>query len=239
MLFLSLFSFSQSIHTGWIASFNTFTTSKNTSIHFDAQFRSADEWKHMQTLLLRPGINRKVSDRTLASMGYAYIGNRRTISIPDDLTGTRTLSGVVPEHRIWQQLIYTHPLAHTTLAHRFRLEQRFLGTSAIKGEDWVNEGNVYANRIRYFFRTILPLTSNKPFKNGIFTAIQNEVLFNVGNNTHVNGKAFDQNRAYLAAGYRVNPRFDLELGYMNQYIQGRGKTFTNNHVLQLACYTRL
>ncbi|WP_366206523.1 hypothetical protein [Flavihumibacter sp. CACIAM 22H1] len=35
------------------------------------------------------------------------------------------------------------------------------------------------------------------------------------------------------------PSLDLEIGYLNQYVNGRGSAFTNNHVAQLAVYTRL
>jgi hypothetical protein len=55
----------------------------------------------------------------------------------------------------------------------------------------------------------------------------------------VNNEIFDQNRLYLALGYRLRKSFDLEAGYLNQYINGRGKTFGNNHILQLAGYVRL
>ena len=69
--------------------------------------------------------------------------------------------------------------------------------------------------------------------------MQNEVFVNIGNTANVNGKFFDQNRLYLAMGYRLCTSFDLEAGYLNQYISGRNSAFTNNHVLQVAGYLRL
>ncbi|MBN8428426.1 MAG: DUF2490 domain-containing protein [Xanthomonadales bacterium] len=62
---------------------------------------------------------------------------------------------------------------------------------------------------------------------------------NFGNTSNVNGKFFDQNRLYLAMGYRLSTKADLEVGYMNQYINGKGTSFTNNHIVQLATYLRL
>ena len=73
----------------------------------------------------------------------------------------------------------------------------------------------------------------------MFVALQNEVFVNFGNTSTVNGKFFDQNRVYLATGFRLSPKADLEIGYMNQYVNGRGSQFTNNHILQLASYLRL
>jgi hypothetical protein len=44
---------------------------------------------------------------------------------------------------------------------------------------------------------------------------------------------------YIAGGYRLSAKADLELGYLNQYVNGRGSQFTNNHIIQLAGYLRL
>jgi len=73
----------------------------------------------------------------------------------------------------------------------------------------------------------------------MFAALQDEVFLNLGNSDVTNGKFFDQNRFYLAIGYRLNEWYDVEAGYLNQYISGRDDRFTNNHVVQLAGYIRL
>jgi hypothetical protein len=230
LLTISLRSHSQSQYSGWVASFNTLKLDKKFGIHYEAQFRSSDQWQHMQTLLLRAGLNYAVKKNIIATAGYGYIHNRRVIN---------GLSGYAPEHRIFEQLIVNHPLAYTTLSHRFRLEQRFIGTSHIQGNNFHNQGNAYANRFRYFFRTLLPIATSSEFRRGPFFALQNEIFVNIGDKSAVNGEFFDQNRAYGALGYRFSTRFDAEVGYMNQYINGRSDAFTNNHVLQLAVYIRM
>jgi hypothetical protein len=215
-------AFAQSQFSGWFADFSTFKLSNKYSIHFDAQLRSTDDIEHISTLLLRTGLNVQVKKNMTATAGYAFIHNRRVIG---------NISGYAPEHRIWEQFIVSHPLANTTLAHRFRLEQRFISSL-------LNEDDAYANRFRYFFRTMLPL-GGKLEANRAFIGVQNEVFFNLGDKSGVNGETFDQNRVYLAFGYRFSQQFDLEAGYMNQYINGRNNAFTNNHIIQLATYVRL
>jgi hypothetical protein len=69
--------------------------------------------------------------------------------------------------------------------------------------------------------------------------LQNEVFVNIGDKSAVNGDIFDQNRAYGAPGYRFSSRFDAEMGYLNQYINGRNDAFSNNPIVQMAVYTRL
>ena len=226
---LSLPTQSQSQFSGWLASFNTFNGKGKTSIHLDVQMRSTNEWKEMQTFLARTGLNVKLKKNLIATVGYAYIRNRRSIS---------GVTGYAPEHRIWEQLLFTHTWKRASIAHRFRLEQRFISKSNIQNAILENEGNDFANRFRYFIRALLPLNNTKPFTNGLFVALQDEIFSNIGDKSPVNGKTFDQNRAYIALGYRLKTSFDLEAGYLNQYVEGRNG-FTNNHVVQVAGYLRL
>jgi hypothetical protein len=93
-------------------------------------------------------------------------------------------------------------------------------------------------RLRYFLRNVIPFQKTGDFQRGLFGAIQDEVFVNVTDLEKVNGKFFDQNRLYFAVGYRVNRKFDLEAGYMNQYVLGRNGR-TNNHIAQIASYLRL
>lgn len=222
----------QTRFSGWAASFNTIKIGKKTSLHTDLQWRSSDQWEHTQTVLVRSGLNFHVNKRLTLTGGYAYIYNRRVIN---------GISGNTPEHRIWEQLLYTHKLGPVFVAHRFRLEQRFIGKTVIQNNELKTDEFMSANRFRYFIRNILPLQKQEgaAFKRGAFAALQDEVFLNIGNKSNVNGKTFDQNRLYLAMGYRLRSSFDLELGYMNQYISGTGSSFINNHILQVAGYLRL
>lgn len=220
----------QSQFSGWLASFNTFKTGNKTSIHADVQWRSSDELKQTQTLLLRSGLNIHLTKKLTITGGYAFIHNRRVLD---------SVTGYAPEHRSWEQLLYSHKLKNIFISHRLRLEQRFISKSKIVNSELENQGSVYANRFRYFFRTLLPLRHKPTFTKGVFAALQNEVFVNIGNTANVNGKFFDQNRLYLAFGYRLSSSLDFEAGYLNQYISGRNSAFTNNHVLQVAGYMRL
>ncbi|HMU45132.1 MAG TPA: DUF2490 domain-containing protein [Chitinophagaceae bacterium] len=229
---ISLISFSgiaaQSQFSGWVASFHSFKTGKQTSIHADVQMRSSDKIKELQTLLLRSGLNFHLNKKITVTTGYAFIRNRKLLA--NQVAHT-------PEHRIWQQFLYSHKIKTIRLSHRFRIEQRFISRTRVSGNPVGEKG--YANRFRYFTRNILPFQNAATFDKGIFAALQNEVFLNFGNTDDVNGKIFDQNRLYGAIGYRISPKHDLEIGYMNQYVSGKGDQFTNNHIIQLAGYFRL
>ena len=125
-----------------------------------------------------------------------------------------------------------------------RLEQRYIPKHHAEDGSLVHDKNVYAGRLRYFTRAVIPFggahTITAPaFTQGFFAAVQNEIFLNIGDPSPVNGKVFDQNRAYLALGYRCSKQFDVETGYLNQYISGAGSNSINNHVLQVATYIRL
>jgi hypothetical protein len=220
--------------TGWGAVFASYKLNDKFSIHFDGQLRSSDEWEKFQTVLLRPGLNYHINNNNIATVGYAYIDNQRTVS------GIR---GWIPEHRIWQQYIYRHSFAldgrNTGLQHRLRLEERFVGTPIVEGDELATDGHEFAMRLRYFARMVMPLQKTDNFSKGAFVAFQEEIMFNVKNNDAVtNGKFFDQNRAYVALGWRFSNKFDLEAGYMNQYVLGKSLDVSNS-IIQLAGYVRL
>lgn len=242
----------QAQFTGWAGTFHNYKLSPRTGIYADVQWRSTAQLAQTQALLLRPGFNYFINSRLTATVGYAYIHQQRYTSPVYDY---------LPEHRIWEQIAYTLPVnvkhaRHvTSLTVRARLEQRFIPRYRPEDGQLVRTGHARASRLRYFARSVIPLSGRRPaetaasraagappqtsFTKGLFCSLQNEVFLNLGDKAAVNGKVFDQNRAYAAMGYRVSKQFDVELGYLNQYISGRGDLSNVNHVLQFATYVRL
>lgn len=225
----SSIAYAQVQKSGWLASFNTFKLNNKTSLHFDAQLRSTDEIKNIQTLLLRPGINYHINPSMSVTAGYGFIHNRLIKS---------EVTGYVNENRIWEQFIIAHKIKTISIAHRFRLEQRFLPITEIQNNLLEVTDHNMSHRFRYFIRNIIPLQNQNAFSQGFFFALQDEVFLNFAKQENVNGKTFDQNRLYLAVGYRLPGKIDIETGYMNQYTSTR-TGFINNHIAQLALYKRL
>lgn len=230
LFFLTVLSANaQQPFSGWVGSFNTFKLNSRLSLHFDAQLRSTDGLEQVGAILLRPGLNFHLNKTFVFTAGYLLNSNRRTVS---------NVSSLLPEHRIWQQVLINQKISKVALAHRFRFEERFIPRAAVIDNRITQEGSDPAFRFRYFIRGLLPLTAGPSFSAGPFLALQNEVFLNTGNKTAVNGKSFDQNRLYGAVGYRFPGKMDVEVGYMNQYSNTR-TSFINNHILQLAVYKRL
>lgn len=210
----------------WGAWFHTQKLSEHWGYAFDGQFRSADKVDYLRNILLRPSVAYHFNKNQSVNLGYAYVTtNGRT---PD---GEKTFR---PESRIFEQFTQVHKAgASIQLSHRFRLEQRYLGDSADDLDD-----NYFAQRFRYFIRAVIPIKRDSNFSKGTYIGLQNEVFLNVQNKDKVNTHFFDQNRAYVGFGYRFSKKFDMELGYMNQYTKAVSSGTANN-VVHLAVYTRL
>ncbi|RYZ99772.1 MAG: DUF2490 domain-containing protein [Sphingobacteriaceae bacterium] len=210
----------------WGAWIHTQKLSDHWGYAFDVQFRSADDVDYLRNILLRPSVAYYFDKNHVVNAGYTYVG-----TYGRNISGDKTFRS---ESRTWEQYTFTHKLcASTQLSHRFRLEQRYMGESA----DGAND-NYFSQRLRYFVRSVVPFKKDSVFKKGLFVALQNEVFVNIQNKQKVNTHFFDQNRAYVALGYRLSKKVDVEAGYMNQYVKGVGSGTTNN-ILQFVLYTRL
>lgn len=209
-------------NSGWLFLMNTTKFNDKWGMHMDVQLRTQDEWDGLRNLLVRPGLTYYISSNSDVTLGYLYT--------PTLLNVDGAAKSTLTEHRIWQQYIYKHKLGPVAISHRFRLEQRFIERQS--GDD------LFAQRGRYFVRGIIPLQKTETaFEKGAFVALQNEVFLNVQSKDELNGSIFDQNRAYVAAGYRFSKKMDVELGYMNQSLKGAARN-TSNNIVQLAVYTR-
>ena len=202
-------------NSGWLFLLNSTKFSEKWGMHLDVQVRSTDNWGAVKNVLFRPGITYFIDKQLNVTAGYL-------------LASTDFGATTLIEQRIWEQYILTHKINSVFTTHRFRLEQRFL--------DQPNDN--FAQRLRYFIRLIKPLQkTEQAFTKGAFLALQNEVFLNIQNKERINNNLFDQNRLYLAGGYRFSKKMDLEAGYLNQAIKGKTRNTVNN-IVQLALYTR-
>ncbi|PWS27139.1 DUF2490 domain-containing protein [Pedobacter yonginense] len=236
-----LFSFAkvnaqtQHQNSGWLFFLNSTKFNEKWGLHLDVQLRSADDWDHLRNTLIRPGLTYYINKNQNVTLGYALVQTYfKDLSLFDATSGIVAKS-TINEQRIWEQYILTHKIKSVFASHRFRLEQRFVERNFVATN---TDPDYFSQRLRYFFRLIKPLQKATPtFTKGAFVALQNEVFLNIQNKEKVNNSLFDQNRLYLAGGYRFSKSFDLELGYLNQAQHG-AQNNTINNVVQFAIYTR-
>lgn len=207
---------------GWYSTFNTIHISNRTSLWIEYQWRRENFIKDWQQSLARTGIQYHFKNGLSALLGYGYI---ITYPYGDYPAGQYT----IPEHRIFEQLIWNDAISRVGLNHRMRLEQRFVGkvnqaATVYDVSDWT-----YMNRFRYQLRATIPINKKTMVDKTWYAATFDEIFIGFGKN--VNQNIFDQNRIGLLAGYQFNKTFRLEGGYFNQIVQ-QGALVANREVFQ-------
>lgn len=202
---------------GWLSTTITPSISKTLSGHIEYQWRRNNFVTEWQQSLLRLGLNYKIHPQVTLHMGYGWIETYPY--------GEYTLAGVpkqFPEHRLYEQVVVNAPIGKANLAHRLRIEQRWLGRLHSISSEGADE-YIYLNRARYMPRLDIPLNDKW------FAAAYDEIFIGFGKNVGEN--VFDQNRIGLLVGYKANPSFRIEGGFINQIVQ-LGREINNRNVYQ-------
>lgn len=232
LVFIAFYSTQAQItkFSGWSAIVNTVKMGNKTQLIMDINVRSSDRWSHIETIILRPGISYSVNAKTALSVGMAFVENRKTLSGVTDL---------VSDNRLWQQLQIIQAIGNNSLQHRLRMEERRIPQIFAQGNELKKKDAKVNSRLRWFNRYASGFQKNIKLKKGPYWLIQNEFFFNLTGAKYANKKLFDQSRTFAGTGWRFSSKADIELGYMLQHIEGVGKGYTNNHIVQLTSFFRL
>ena len=211
----------------WFMYFGNHKLSEKWGLHIEAQFRRANVVADPSQLLLRAGIDHYTKSGRL-TLGGAFVE-----SYP---YGEFAVAHRFPEFRLWEQFLTVQSFGNVQLSHRYRLEQRFIGSSV----DGTMENGRYENRFRYMARVTVPL--QRDVKRPLYLAAYDELMVNFGKEVAYN--VFDQNRLYAALGITITPALKLELGYLYQLLMLRslseGKNrVENNHTIQIGLFSTL
>lgn len=196
---------------GWAALFFNGKLDKRWSLHLEYQWRRDNFVHHWQQGLLKAGINYQFQPKILLRLGYAWAETYAYGDFP-----LNPLGRDFTEHRAFQMLNLTDKPGRMDLAHRFMLEQRWIGrysSPEIQKEDEF----IFVNRLRYMFRAQYPFKGNTLDNKELYGAFFNEILIGFGKN--INENIFDQNRLGLLLGYRFSKQLRLEGGYLLQVLQ--------------------
>jgi hypothetical protein len=181
--------------------------------------------------MLRSGLTVEHGHGLSSLFAYTYL-----VSYPFEggTLSPASASGKQPEHRVFEQLQFEHPLIrlgekHVTLTHRFRVEQRFLGT-ATEGVG-VTKWN-FTERARYRLTVKIPFKTASSWIVPNYISMFNEVYTSFG--PHRGESPFYANVDYGAFGWNLGSRFAVELGYQHRYAPiANGVIGQNDNELQV------
>lgn len=204
----------------WGQVFTTVKAAPKWDVLVEGQFRRTRGLKDPQQNLYRGAVQYRPGEQVALAAGYGYIETFAYGDYPLAANGT------FPEHRVFEQVVLKQSISKLGVAHRFRLEQRWLGQRAPVEEREIT-GYTYLNRFRYQVRLQHPLASLG--RTTLYAAAADELFIGAGKNVGAN--IFDQNRAQVFLGARLSPKLALEGGYINQTVL-QGKRVAGHTIMQ-------
>lgn len=168
----------------------------------EGQGRFGNDASQFSQSLVRPGLGYAITDKVVVWAGYAWAPTCEPLN----------RVGCFDEHRIWQQVTWADNFSFGRLSARSRFEERFFNHQApIPGNDDV------AYRFRQLVKLAVPMPAVDP---NLSFIVQSElfIAMNTVDNPGFISRGYDQNRAFVGLGYKLNQFATVELGYMNQFI---------------------
>ena len=208
---------------GWYNYFGTFQLSDKWGIHSEYQCRRDEFITHWQQSLLRVGLNYQPVSNVLFRIGYGWIETFDYGEIPLNVYGK-----AFTEHRLFEAIQLSHRTSGVDFLHRMMLEQRFVGKYETAFSDR-EESFPLLHRMRYLFRAQVALKGKVIQDRTPYASFSDEIFIGFGKNVQAN--IFDQNRISFLLGYRFNPLFRIEAGYLNQIVQF-GRIINGQNIFQ-------
>lgn len=209
----------------WLGYFNQTRLTDKWGIWLDLHARRIDFMDRWNTFIIRPGVTYYLNDHARLTAGYAFVEQYPAV-------GLKTIR---PEHRLWQQINWTHRARKIQTSQWIRVEERFIRKVA---NDALQDGHTFNYRFRYAITVLVPLKGDFIEPGTPFFAFNDEIHMNAGKQITYN--YFDQNRFFVGLGYQFSKTLSAQLGYMNLFQQlPTGNQFNNNHVLRLFVYHNL
>ena len=181
------------------------------TVHTEYQARRTGFITGWQQSLLRGGVGYQVLPRLKLGGGYTFLSTHPYGAHPTADAGT------FPEKRFYEDVTLTDSLGRVGLAHRLRLEQRYVGVPGASGPLGNDAVWQRQNRIRYQLAVQVPLQGAALDDNEWYFTAFDEVFLNFGRDITTN--VFNQNRLAAGLGYQVSEDFRLELQFLNQITQ--------------------
>lgn len=196
---------------GWYVYNGNHKLSKRVALHTEYQWRRVELIRSWQQSLARLGMIYTLSDRVKVSGGYTFFTTYPYGDYPVADAGVPTV-----EHRTYEDIQLSDRLGIVKLAHRFRLEQRWLSIGAETNPRQIVDWE-YQHRVRYQISGELPLKGQTIDDGEFYLNFFDELFIGFGRNVEQN--VFNQNRISGGLGYQFQDAFKLELNYLNQITQ--------------------
>jgi hypothetical protein len=210
---------------GWFTYNGDHKVAEKWAIHTEAQVRRVHLGADPQQLLLRLGGVYSLPHEVKLGGGYTHF-----TTYPYGQHPSAELGEPTPEHRAYEDVTFGADYGRLHLAHRLRLEQRWLGQLEPAQPTEVASWQ-YQNRARYQLAGEVALQGPAIDDHEWYVTFFDELFIGFGPN--VNQNIFNQNRISGGLGYQFTKDFQLELNYLNQWtLQGGLDAATGRQVFE-------
>ena len=193
----------------WVTYLGNHKLTNKFSLHTEYQWRRADGFENWQQSLARIGVDYFINSSLSVTAGYAWV-----LSYP---YGDMPIAHTFNEQRIWQQVNAKSKYGRFELQHRYRLEQRFLENYIRNQDGTFSKGSdLFRQRVRYRAMVLMPISRKEMQDNTLFLNVNNELFLGFGKGIGKN--ILDQNRMNFALGWLFNKDFNVQVGYLNQFV---------------------
>jgi hypothetical protein len=212
----------------WLGVFNQTRFNRHWGIWFDGHFRLRDHFVgEPAQAIFRPGVTFYAQNDLRFTLGYAYVHH---------FPGEGHEGVAQPEHRLWQQAQWFSRWTGARLMQWIRLEQRFRRT--IVDDETLGDGYDFSQRLRFNQALFVPITRKKFGPGGWQLLVNDEVMFQFGENIVYN--LFDQNRFFLGLVYQLTDHSQIHGGYMNLFQQrSSGNVYNSIHAIRFFYFHNL
>ncbi len=204
----------------WANYNNSIAIDSTWSLVNDLQIRTKDGIDKWSLFALRTGAVYKLNKHVSVAAGLAWFG---TMNYFTDKTV------LANEWRPWQEVSFRNNLRSVKITQRFRLEQRFL-QKLFEGK----RTNYFEtlHRLRYRTEVARPIWNKK-----LVLIAGDEVMANL--NYIKDNRFFDQNRAFVAADYKLSASTVFQFQYI-RLVQWRAasKILEDNNVFRCSIHLR-
>ena len=191
-------------------------------LHTEYQWRRSNGYADWQQSLLRVGLDYKFNAQLTLTAGYAWV-----LTFP---YGTQPILTNTDESRLWQQVNLKQTIGTVQIQHRYRLEQRWIEQFEQQNGQINELDNIFRQRFRYRAQALIPLTKKGLVDHAPFLNVNNEIFLGFGKGIAKN--VLDQNRFIAALGWRFSQDFNVQFGYLNQFVlKPDGLHMERNHTL--------
>ena len=174
-------------------------------VHTEVQARRTHLITNWQQLLLRGGLRYALTDKVKLGGGYTHL-----VTYPYGKYPTAD-QGRFAERRLYEEVEVETEVGRLQLAHRVRLEQRWVAESGSP------DTYTYQNRIRYQLLGVVPLQGPELDDGEWYFTAFDELFLNFG--PEVAANVFNQNRVAGGFGYHFAKDLQLEALYLSQITQ--------------------